>query len=173
MKLNLGCGGDLQEGYLNIDLTKPSKSNDGKSIDEFEFRESDVSNLNWLEDESVSEIRAQDIIDHIHWKDLETTLQEWRRVLKTDSYLYIRYIPDFEKSAMKYFKSERKKEDWIKFQKWVDRLSYDVERYRCKNLIDFGFFKNLLEMNGFVIEKYWYEDDEELNIDCKKKEIVK
>lgn len=46
MKLNLGCGGDLRKGYLNIDIQIPSKgSKTGKNLDEFDFKQSDVSDL--------------------------------------------------------------------------------------------------------------------------------
>jgi hypothetical protein len=69
MKLNLGCGADLLPDYLNVDIYKPKRSKTGEDTCKFEFRQSSTTELSWLKDYSVSDIRAKDIIDHIHWKD--------------------------------------------------------------------------------------------------------
>ena len=167
MKLNLGCGSELLLDYINVDINKLKKSKSNEPIEKFEFYQSVVEDLSWLEDSSVSEIRAKDIIDHIHWKDLEKTLLEWNRVLQEGGNLILRNIPDFEKSFNQYFKSERNKEDWEAIQHWADMLSYEEEKFRSKNLIDLPYLKNLLKFCGFRIEKFWHEK-EELHLDCVK-----
>ncbi len=167
MKLNLGCGSDLLLDYLNVDIHKPKRSKSNEPVENFNFYQSTVEDLSWIEDGSVSEIRAKDIIDHIHWKDLEKMLFEWNRVSERNGKLFLRDIPDFERSFSQYFKSKRNKEDWEAIQHWVDMLSYEKERFRSKNLIDLPYLKKLLSSCGFRIEKFWYEKSE-LNLDCIK-----
>lgn len=167
MKLNLGCGLDLLKDHLNVDIEKPERSKSNEPIENFNFYKSTVENLSWLKDESISAIRAKDIIDHIHWKDLEKTLLEWNRVLERNGKLFLKNIPDFEQSFSQYFKSKRNKKDWEILQHWVDMLSYKEERFRSKNLIDLPYLKKLLSSCGFEIEKFWYEKNE-LNLDCMK-----
>ncbi len=87
--MNLGCGSDLLSGYLNIDLHRPEKSRNGISIDEFEFRLGDVSDLSFISDESCEEIRAKDILDHIIYKNLAVVIKEWIKKLKAGRYSYV------------------------------------------------------------------------------------
>lgn len=166
MKLNLGCGSDLLPDYLNVDIQRPKRSKTGENVDQYEFKQSSAQELSWLKDNSVSEIRAKDIIDHIHWQDLETTFREWKRVLEIGGKLILRDIPDFEKSFNQYFQSNRTKQDWKAIQHWVEMLSWSEERFRSKNLLDAIYLEKLLESCSFKIEKSWYEDD--LNLDCIK-----
>jgi len=70
MKLNLGCDSDLFKDHLNVDIEKPERSKSNEPVDNFNFYKSTVDNLSWLKDESISEIRAKDIIDHIYLIDL-------------------------------------------------------------------------------------------------------
>ncbi len=54
IKLNLGCSPDLRKEYLNIDIEIPTKgSKIGEHLNEFDFKQSDVSNLPWLKDNSI------------------------------------------------------------------------------------------------------------------------
>lgn len=167
MKLNLGCGADLLHDYLNVDIHKPKRSKTGENADQFKFHQSSVTELFWLEDNSVFEIRAKDIIDHIHWKDLEPTFREWNRVLKIGGKLILRDILDFEKSFNQYFRSKHNKKDWKKIQHWAEMFSCEEERFRSKNLLESIYLGKLLNSCGFEVEKSWYEK-EDLNLNCIK-----
>ena len=167
MKLNLGCGSDLLHDYLNVDIHKPKRSKSNEPIENFEFYQSSIEDLSWIEDSSVSEIRAKDIIDHIHWKNIEKTLLEWNRVLQEGGKLLLYNIPDFERSFNKYFKGKRNKKDWEAIQHWIDMLSFEEERFRSKNLIDLPYLEKLLESSGFLIIESRHEK-EELYLKCMK-----
>ena len=98
LKLNLGCGGDLKEGYLNIDTKAPENL-----PKEYNFRQGDAGNLFFIPDKCVDEIYAKYLIEHIHILDLKEYLFEWRRVLKEDGKLIV-IFPDFDKIIKEYKK---------------------------------------------------------------------
>ena len=78
VRLNLGCGSDIRDGFVNIDRRK---------IDGVDLI-TDVSNLPY-HDESVREIVAHDIIEHFPRGETEKVLTEWTRVLKQNGILKI------------------------------------------------------------------------------------
>jgi predicted SAM-dependent methyltransferase len=166
MRLNLGCESDLKEGYLNIDIRKPSLSKSGKPVDEYDFRTGDVSDLSFLEACSCSEIRAKDILDHIYYKDVPATLKEWGRVLKDNGVIELLCIPDFERTYIKY-RTEKTIESWNRINVYVDRLSYPTKNLRSRNILDKDILVTLMREIGCVEMNSWYEDDD-LNIVFKK-----
>jgi predicted SAM-dependent methyltransferase len=94
LKLNLGGvekfeGGPnslLLKGFTNIDIRKLP----GVDI------VCDITNLSMFKDNSVDEIRASHVIEHIPPDKIISTLQEWKRILKIEGLLRI-YCPDAEK----------------------------------------------------------------------------
>jgi len=151
---------------LNIDLKKPSASKEGKCISEYVFKEADVRNLSFIESGSCSEVRANDILDHIYYLELPNVLKEWTRVLKRDGILKIYNIPDFEIAYMKYL-NKRTVNEWIELNKIVDMLSYKEERYRSKNIIDRKILSILLEEND-MIEINYSKNENDINLEYKK-----
>lgn len=77
--LNLGCGHDVRDGFLNIDIY----SNDERVIN------MDVRNL-LLPDNSTDLILASDILEHFSHRETDSVLAEWARVLKPNGVLIIR-----------------------------------------------------------------------------------
>ncbi len=79
--LNLGCGDDFQKDYWNVDVDI-----DAHEVDEYVdvFRD-----LPWP-DARFERILAQDILEHASWRDTETILREWVRVLAPDGTLELR-----------------------------------------------------------------------------------
>jgi SAM-dependent methyltransferase len=78
LKLNLGCGGKLRDGYINIDIRK---LNDKIVV-------ADVSKLPY-EDETVDEIYASDIYEHIHHNRSKELLKHWVSKLKSGGKLLL------------------------------------------------------------------------------------
>lgn len=71
MKLNLACGDDIREGYLNIDLYN----------DKAEMKY-DVLNMLQFEDNIAEEILSYHIIEHFDVITADSALAEWYRLLK-------------------------------------------------------------------------------------------
>ena len=72
MRLNLGCSDRLLQGYLNVDLVRPLPIT-------APFEEADLAQLWPWKDNSVEEIIADDIIEHLTNKI--QTMNEIHRVL--------------------------------------------------------------------------------------------
>jgi len=83
MKLNLGCGKDVREGYENIDLN----SNDSR------VTKANICKLEQYKDDSIEEILLFSVLEHLQNKDLRLALKEWNRVLKIGGTLNIQ-IPN-------------------------------------------------------------------------------
>ena len=88
MKLNLGSGDDYKEGYVNIDNNK-KYCNNGLDL------ECDVRKLPY-ENNTVDEILAEGIIEHISYRDVIPMLCHWFDILKPNAKLYIE-TPNLER----------------------------------------------------------------------------
>jgi predicted SAM-dependent methyltransferase len=83
MKLNLGCGADRRNGYVNVDL----RSEVADYI-------ADVSDLPFP-DASVDEILASDILEHFPSSRISAIVEGWRRVLVDGGTLTVR-VPNMK-----------------------------------------------------------------------------
>jgi len=91
IKLNLGCGKTKYKGYKNLDLYgTPDIVSDMRELP--------------FEDNTVDNINAQHILEHIPYRQFESTLKEWYRVLKVGGILDIG-IPDIELCCKKFLES--------------------------------------------------------------------
>ncbi|MEO3385268.1 methyltransferase domain-containing protein [Mesorhizobium sp. CAU 1741] len=83
IRLNLGCGFDVREGWINVDM----HDHHGPDL---------VCDVTWLkpiESNSADYVLAQDVLEHIHRVKCATALLEWNRVLKIGGQLDVR-VPD-------------------------------------------------------------------------------
>lgn len=79
-RLNVGCGFDYREGYVNIDLNE-------------EHKPDLVADATWLQpigDCSCGEVVAQDVLEHMPRAKGTTALYEWNRVLVQGGRLVLR-----------------------------------------------------------------------------------
>jgi cyclopropane fatty-acyl-phospholipid synthase-like methyltransferase len=158
MKLNLCCGDDVRDGYINIDVRK-TKPNVLILDLEKEILKPFPSN-------SVEEIIAKDCIEHVSWRRVEDLLRDIHRVLKCDGRVYIQ-VPDLEAIATKVILNP----DfcfgdlcgWKAISYWI----YGSQDY-LENSHKAGFtiptLKRLLEQIGFIVEKI--QNDGGTNIMC-------
>jgi len=79
MKLNLGCGKDIREGYENIDLNSTNTK----------VKRLNVMLLSEYFDKSIEEILAHSVLEHLSTSDLRPALKEWNRVLEVGGILVI------------------------------------------------------------------------------------
>lgn len=143
MKLHLGCGKRYLEGWKHVDLLELPHIDYITSID----------NLNMIDNDSVDEIYACHVLEHVGRWEVNKVLKEWNRVLKIGGILRIA-VPNFEAVVEEYLKN-----------KDLDKLLgflYGGQdyKYNYHNIVfDLKKLKNHLENNGFIdIELYdWKE----------------
>ena len=75
IKLNLGCGDKILDGYINVDIVEARA---GKMPDII----CELSNLNVFENDYADEIMAIHVVEHVWRWEIENILKEWIRVLK-------------------------------------------------------------------------------------------
>ena len=114
-KLNLGCGRDKKNDYLNIDL-HPSHDPDLLC---------DVTNLEVLPDEYYTYILANDILEHIPRNKCLYTLKEWNRLLQTGATLEIQ-VPNIIGLLKLFTQAENQN---IAAQEELSRCLYGTQNY--------------------------------------------
>lgn len=95
VRLHLGCGHKILDGYVNIDLYSPVA--DVKM---------DITTLSGFDDESVDEIYLNAVFEHLYIFEQRKALAEWRRVLKPGGSLRIDSLPDFDEIVRAYINRE-------------------------------------------------------------------
>jgi predicted SAM-dependent methyltransferase len=158
VRLNLCCGLDIREGYINADVrrTRP----DVYMLD----LEKDL--LKPFADGSAEEIIAKDCIEHISWRRIEDLLRDIYRVLVCGGRLYIQ-VPDLEAIAKKIILNPSYCHGdlcgWKAISFWV----YGGQDYP-ENTHKAGFtiptLRRLLESLGFIVESIM--NDGGTNIMC-------
>jgi predicted SAM-dependent methyltransferase len=79
-RLNVGCGYDRREGYLNVDLQAVHKPD----------LVADVTALPMLPSGWFEEILAQDVLEHLERARTAPALAEWSRLLAPEGVLHLR-----------------------------------------------------------------------------------
>ncbi len=79
LRLNLGCGKDVREGFINIDLY----STDDKVVG------MDIRKIS-LPNSCADYILASDVLEHFSHRETDSILKEWARLLKPGGILEIR-----------------------------------------------------------------------------------
>jgi predicted SAM-dependent methyltransferase len=77
--LNCGCGKDIREGWMNLDIR------DMPGVDIV----CDMTKGIPLDDGTIDEILARDVLEHFPLEDTNKILSEWNRVLKTEGTIII------------------------------------------------------------------------------------
>ena len=75
IKLNLGCGDKILDGYINVDVVEARA---GKKPDIL----CDLHDLSVFDDDYADEVMAIHVVEHFWRWEVEGILQEWVRVLK-------------------------------------------------------------------------------------------
>lgn len=111
MKLNLGCGATILEGYINVDKYHPVA--DVKA---------DILQLPFP-DCSADEVILSHVIEHISWRKHYDLLEEIHRVLRNKGLLELAY-PEFEKCVEAFLTNK----DGRRWRWWVKALYGSQER---------------------------------------------
>jgi predicted SAM-dependent methyltransferase len=81
-KINVGCGYDRREGYLNVDLHAVH----GPDL------VADVVSMPMLPSGAFDEVLAQDVLEHFERAKTVPALQEWARLLAPGGILHVRVL---------------------------------------------------------------------------------
>jgi len=168
--LNLGCGGNYVDGYINADF-----------FYRFKFWKKDILNREWqldlrysleCEDEVFDGIYTEHTLEHLYPSQVKLLLSELYRILKKGSHIRIT-VPDIEKYILFYIKSEGQYEE-AEFKKKYDTgcsaIRNITQNYFHFSTWDYEELKRYLKEVGFVnIEKKEFGQtiDERLNLDLK------
>ena len=114
IKLNLGCASRLLDGYINIDIDSidsiKSRYPNVKVDDNRKFMQGNIFNLDFS-NETIDEIRADALIEHLSFKEEPLFFKEIIRLLKPGG-LFRFETPDFEWTIKTWLEA---KDDWLDF----------------------------------------------------------
>ena len=164
--LNLGCGNNYVEGYVNADF-----------FYRFKFWKKDTRKLEWQLDlryplKCQNEVFDGIFTEHLYPDDAKKLLQELYRVLKKDSIIRVT-VPDIEKYVNFYSKKLNDLEiDAFnrRYPTGCSAIRNITQNYFHFSTWDFEELKRCLEEIGFKdIKKmeFGVSQDEKLNIDLK------
>lgn len=118
MKLNLGCGRDIKEGYVNLDFVK------GKGVDVVW----DMDNFPYpLEDNKFDEVNYVNIMEHLLYPD--KAIREIYRVSKNNAIINIR-TPHYSHPGIWWDLTHRRGFCWTSFDHYI------VEKKVSNSLIE-------------------------------------
>jgi len=80
MKLNLGCGDDYKEGWINVDISDNVKSDVKHDLNVIPFP---------FRDRQFSYIEASHVLEHIDRKNFVLVMKELHRILKPGGILHV------------------------------------------------------------------------------------
>lgn len=129
IKLHIGCGLDLKEDYVNIDMDSKEdilKRYQGSNNPAFKmYKEKGIQIHNYnvfdlpYEDGTVDEIECNSFLEHLSFVEERDFFLEVKRVLKPGGVLKFS-VPDFEWIVRKWIEA---KDDWRDFY-YTDRGEY-------------------------------------------------
>lgn len=153
MKLNLGCGPDIKDGYLNIDTC----ALDNRVV------VADIRNLPY-DKNTIEEIYAKDILEHLSLNDAIQAINNWSKICKSGARLFIQTICiDLMIEAYSNGIWSIEVLNYMLFagKNWVNGISKPEDYHKScysKSLLEF-----ILKQNNFIIEKITFDQiDNEL-----------
>lgn len=104
LKINLGAGGKPHPDYVNVDMVLPVED------DGLNWIKDDVMVLSEIEDNSVDEMIAYHLIEHLPEVDVNNTLMLWNRKLKPGGKIAIE-CPDLMKCCINFLQYATRTDD--------------------------------------------------------------
>jgi predicted SAM-dependent methyltransferase len=176
MKLNLGCGKKILQGYDNIDLNNKCKN----------VIDCDIRYLQQYANESIEEIILHNVLEHLANKDLRPALKEWNRILKINGIINI-HVPNVIGAVKAFLNNKlitigfaRHYKNWsaeeVLFQMLYGRADIlgDNDPIECQHMTGFSYnrLNRFLKECGFEIIKYNDNTDTDQNLEIIAKKII-
>jgi len=147
MKLNLGCGLDRRQTYVNIDSRKSVKPDLLVDLEK--------TYLRMFREESIDEILMRDFLEHLSWRVVEPFLRDCWCVLKRGGKVWIQ-TPDLEAILKRVMLDPDYKFGDLQGWKAVSFWIYGAQDYP-ENLHKCGFtiqtLEKLLKEVGFQVDE--------------------
>ena len=150
LRINIGCGADIIENYINIDI----RDLDPRIIC------GDARDLP-IDDESAIEIRAIDLLNHISYHDIKNTLSHWNKKLQKSGLLYIKGR-SFKSLAGNFLKCETSEEKLILLSKIFGYQ--DCPENTHLGCLDSDLLERNLKEAGFTDPKITLDSDQEYDL---------
>jgi len=143
IRVHLGCGVKRLDGWIHVDA-QPQPLLDHQTT---------VDNLYMFQDNTVDEIYACHVLEHVGRKEVASVLREWNRILKDGGIIRIS-VPDFD-AVVTHYQEHRSLEDIMGLVVGGQRDEFD---FHCV-LFNFQSMQHLLHSNGFHrIQRYDWRD---------------
>lgn len=160
MKLNLGCGGDIKAGYMNVDMREVP------GVDLV----CDVRHLD-VRDGEAEEILAYNLLEHFGFRETQQVLREWWRVLKYGGTLKL-IVPNLRVLVKAY---NSKKLTAVVTDKWpFDNINYwlfggqEYPENTHKTCFDEDSLRQALEKAGFEVVEITTDGGSNLVAEARK-----
>src|SRR4030095_5730358 len=145
IKLNLGSGRFLLDGFINVDnFADPDP--DSKA----EFRKGDIRNLPF-DSESADYILADNVLEHLPMRDQPRAMHEIRRVLKTGGRCVI-VVPDFADVCKQWLQFDAGMFNPILYT-WFAEIIYGNQYHEGeyhRTPMSKGFLNYIIQTTGFL-----------------------
>ena len=155
MKLHLGCGARVIEGWINVDLSDFPHVHHKKSIE----------NLDMFGNNSVDIIYSSHTIEYFDRVQINNVLTEWRRVLKPNGTLRLA-VPNFDALIQVYLNTGDLNTILGPLYGKMSVLGAENETIYHRTVYNFESLKSTLENNGFSnVREFNWRDTEHSHID--------
>jgi predicted SAM-dependent methyltransferase len=143
IRLHLGCGAKNLDGWIHIDAQTQPHLNYKTTID----------NLWMFKDNTVDEIYACHVLEHVGRKEVAKVIQEWNRVLKKGGIVRIS-VPDWD-AVVEHYQTHKSIQDIMGL---VVGGQLDQFDYHCV-LFNLVSMKQILMDAGFTdVSRYDWKD---------------
>jgi len=152
LKLNLGCGTDKREGYINVDVREEVQPDLVIDLEREGLKR-------WV-DNSVDEILMKDFLEHLSWRRVRWFLRECHRVLKPDGRVFIQ-APDLQAIIAKV------PSDWERLSYWI-MGGQNHHANVHKTVFTRDELRKLLEEEGFRVERCESDGGTNIMLEARK-----
>lgn len=148
-RLNLGCGGKPEAGYVNVDIFKGEFVDEVFSMDKIPYT-----------DGTISAIFSEHAIEHLGLESVRIAIKEWFRVLQHGGELLLK-LPDLEGCCKAYLQAPILAKSYFETKAWYKNTIYGMQHSLSGEQDEFqihrsGFSKQemiiILEEIGFLID---------------------